>query len=147
MMKGYVAISIKLPTAELTSYIGITEAKLPKEFHLSNVVAFPNKTAYAAPRQNYLRTPNARFVGAKVFPNALRKVGALGRGAAGPVFLHVGTTFVEPTGAAYEPTEGATTDPYPPSPGACASANVLVRVKAVASAIVESFMIFSLSNR
>jgi hypothetical protein len=82
-----------------------------------------------------------------VFPNALRKVGALRRGAAGPVFLHVGTTFVEPTGAAYEPTEGATTDPYPPSPGACASANVLVSVKAVASAIVESFMIFSFSNR
>jgi hypothetical protein len=45
MMKGYVAISIRLPTAELTSYIGITEAKLPKEFHLSNVVAFPKKTA------------------------------------------------------------------------------------------------------
>jgi hypothetical protein len=76
-----------------------------------------------------------------VFPNALRKVGALGRGAAGPVFLHVGTTFVEPTGAAYEPTEGATTDPYPPSPGACASANVLERVKAVvANVIVLSFM-------
>jgi hypothetical protein len=111
MMKGYVAISIRLPTAELTSYIGITEAKLPKEFHLSNVVAFPQEDRLGSPQQTYLRTPNARFVGAKVFPNALRKVGALGRGAAGPVFLHVGTTFVEPAGAAYEPTEGATTDP------------------------------------
>jgi hypothetical protein len=42
-MKGYVAIPIKL--GELTGYIGITEAKLPKEFHLSNVVTFPKKTA------------------------------------------------------------------------------------------------------
>jgi hypothetical protein len=36
---------IRLPTGELTCYIGITEAKLPKEFHLSNVVTFPKKTA------------------------------------------------------------------------------------------------------
>ena len=68
--------------------------------------------------------------------------------AAGPVVLHVGISFDEPTeGAAYEPTEGATTDPYPESPGACASANVLVRVKAVASAIVVSFMIVSFTIR
>jgi hypothetical protein len=33
MMKGYVAIPIRLPTGELTGYIGIPEAKLPKEFH------------------------------------------------------------------------------------------------------------------
>jgi hypothetical protein len=60
------------------------------------------------------------------------------------VFLHVGTTFVEPTdGATYEPTEGATTDPYPPSPGACASATVLVRAKAVANPIVVNFMLLS----
>jgi len=45
MMKGYVAIPIRLPTGELTGYIGITAAKLPKEFHLSNVVTFPKKTA------------------------------------------------------------------------------------------------------
>src|SRR3982074_2434982 len=99
-----------------------------------------------------LRTPDAPSVeaalgtriGAKVLPKVLPTVGTLGRGAAGPVFLHVGTTFVEPTdGAAYEPTEGATTDPYPPSPGACASANVLVRVKAVASTIVLSLMVVS----
>ena len=45
MMKGYVAIPIRLPTGELTGYIEITEAKLPKEFHLSNVVTFPKKTA------------------------------------------------------------------------------------------------------
>src|SRR3981189_1791406 len=30
--------SNRLPTGELTGYIGITEAKLPKEFHLSSVV-------------------------------------------------------------------------------------------------------------
>src|ERR1019366_8709017 len=34
MMKGYVAIPIRLPTGELTGYIGITEDKVPKEFHL-----------------------------------------------------------------------------------------------------------------
>ena len=45
MMKAYVAIPIRLPTGELTGHIGITEAKLPKEFHLSNVVTFPKKIA------------------------------------------------------------------------------------------------------
>jgi hypothetical protein len=38
-------VAILLPTGELTGYIGITEAKLPKEFHLSNVVTFPKKSA------------------------------------------------------------------------------------------------------
>jgi hypothetical protein len=96
----------------------------------------------------YLRAPDALIVGAapgtpigsKVLPKVLPAAGALGRGAAGPVFLHVGTTVVEPTVAGYEPTEGATTDPYPAVPSACANANVLVRVKAVASAIVVTFM-------
>jgi len=32
-------------TGELTGYIGVTEAKLPKEFHLSKVITFPKKTA------------------------------------------------------------------------------------------------------
>src|SRR4030081_2080145 len=95
----------------------------------------------------YLRTPDGTRTGAKVLPKALPTVGALGRGAAGPVFLHVGTTFVEPTVAGYEPTEGATTDPYPAVPSPCASANVLVRVKAVASTIVVSFMVVSFSCR
>jgi hypothetical protein len=45
MTKGYVAIPIRLPTGELTGYIGVTEAKLPKEFHFSNVVTFPKKSA------------------------------------------------------------------------------------------------------
>lgn len=45
MMKGYVAIPIRLPSGELTGYIGVTEARVPKEFHLTNVVSFPKKTA------------------------------------------------------------------------------------------------------
>jgi len=57
----------------------------------------------------YLRT-----LGAKLPPKASWTVGARGKGAAGPVFLHVGTASVEPTeGNTYEPTEGCTTDPYP----------------------------------
>jgi hypothetical protein len=52
MMKGYVAIPIRLPTGELTGYIGITEAKLPKEFHLSNVVHISQEEcAKKAPRK------------------------------------------------------------------------------------------------
>jgi DNA primase len=45
LMKGYVAVPVRLPTGELTGYIGITEGKVPKEFHLSRVVTFPKKTA------------------------------------------------------------------------------------------------------
>ncbi len=89
-------------------------------------------------------------------PEAFPTVGALSEGAAGPVFLHVGTAFVEPTdGHTYDPTDGATTDPYPavpacpwvatddPSVLACAMAAVLKRAKAVASTIVVSFMVVS----
>ena len=89
----------------------------------------------------YLRTPDARTIGAG--KGIGEKLGLLGRAAAGPVFLHVGTTFVEPTVVGYEPTEGSTTDPYPAVPGICASAIVLVRVNAVASAIVVAFMVVS----
>jgi hypothetical protein len=67
--------------------------------------------------------------------------------AAGPVFLQVGSTFVVPTGCWYEPTDGAVTVPRPIVWADCANANVLVRVKAVASAIVVSFMIFSFLQR
>jgi hypothetical protein len=56
--------------------------------------------------------------------------------AAGPVFLHVGATFEEPTELWYDPTEGATTDPYPSVPAVWASANVLASESAVASAMV-----------
>jgi hypothetical protein len=45
MMKGYVAVRVRLPSGELTGYIGVTEAKLPKTFHLSKVVTFPKKSA------------------------------------------------------------------------------------------------------
>ena len=82
------------------------------------------------------------MVGAGLGTGIGAKLGLLGRGAAGPVFLHAGTTFVEPTVAGYEPTEGATTDPYPEVP-ACASTAMLERAKAVANAIV-SFMVVSL---
>jgi hypothetical protein len=60
------------------------------------------------------------------------------------VFLHVGTTIVEPTdGATYEPTDGATTDPLTPSPGACASAAVPESANAEANAIVVNFMVLN----
>jgi len=45
MMKGYVAIPVRLPTGELTGYIGITAGKVPMEFHRSQVVTFPKKSA------------------------------------------------------------------------------------------------------
>ena|SRR6202035_925356 len=61
--------------------------------------------------------------------------------AAGPVFLQVGATFDEPTVDWYDPTEGATTDPYPSVPVVCATANVLVSVSAVASAMVVTLMV------
>jgi hypothetical protein len=32
MMKGYVGVPIRLPTGELTGYIGITAGKAPKEY-------------------------------------------------------------------------------------------------------------------
>jgi hypothetical protein len=81
---------------------------------------------------------------AKEFREDVRRPG---RAAAGPVFLQVGTTFVEPTEVGYDPTEGATTDPYPSVPEVCASAIVLVRVSAVASAIVVIFMVVSFTFR
>ena len=116
---------VKLKLRENPSSIGPSAAATP----LSRGVFF------------YLRTPDARTIGVGTGIGA--KVGLLGRAAAGPVFLHVGTTFVEPTVVGYEPTEGSTTDPYPSVPGICASASVLVRVNAVASAIVVTFMIVS----
>ena len=102
---------------------------------------------------SYLRTPE---------PNGtLLAVGAPGRGAAGPVFLQVGTASVEPTeGHTYDPTDGATTDPNPDVPActpvgadvpegvrACASAAVLESANAVASKIAVSFMVGSPSRR
>lgn len=50
MMKGYVAIRIRLPTGELTGYIGVTEAELPKEFHLSRWSHFQRRVRKKAPR-------------------------------------------------------------------------------------------------
>jgi hypothetical protein len=73
------------------------------------------------------------------------KAELLGSGAAGPVFLHLGTTFVDPTGAGYERNEGCTTDPHPPVPRICAIAAELVSASAVAIAIVVTFMILLLA--
>ena len=63
------------------------------------------------------------------------------------MFLHVGTTFDDPTVVWYAPTEGATTDPYPSVPVVCASATVLVIANAVASARVVTFMTISFFHR
>ena len=95
----------------------------------------------------YLRTPDTRTVGTGT--GIGEKAGLLGGAAAEPaVFLHVGTASVEPTeGHTYDPTEGCTTDPYPSVPVVCASASVLVRVNAVASAIVVTFMVVSFAPK
>lgn len=46
LMKGTVAIPVRLEDGTLAGYIGITEAKLPPKFHLTtNVVPFAKKTA------------------------------------------------------------------------------------------------------
>jgi DNA primase len=47
LMRGTVAVPVRLPDGTLAGYIGITEAKLPPRFHLepSNIVRFPKKTA------------------------------------------------------------------------------------------------------
>ena len=96
----------------------------------------------------YLRAPDTRTAGAGT--GIGEKAGLLGGVAAGPVFLHVGTASVdvEPAGGhTYDPTEGCTTDPYPSVPVVCASASVLVRVNAVASASIVTFMVVSFALR
>jgi DNA primase len=46
LMRGLVAVPVRLEDGTLAGYIGITEAKLPPKFHLiSNVVPFEKKTA------------------------------------------------------------------------------------------------------
>src|ERR1700704_5070637 len=100
----------------------------------------------------YLRSPEPAPVGAnvdplglrmgaRVFPEAFPTLGPVTAPVV-PGVLHVGVLFTdEPTdGATDEPTDGATTDP---PPKVCATASVLVRENAVASAIVVSFMVVS----
>jgi hypothetical protein len=43
MMKGYVAIPIRLPTGELTGYIGITEGKVLRSFTFPAWSHFPRR--------------------------------------------------------------------------------------------------------
>jgi len=45
LMRGMVAIPVRLEDGSLAGYIGVTEAKLPPKFHLGNVVPFQKKTA------------------------------------------------------------------------------------------------------
>ena len=62
------------------------------------------------------------------------------------VLLQVGTVLgdrVPTDGHAYEPTDGATVDPYPEVPACCAIAAVPERANAVTSTIVVSFMVVS----
>jgi hypothetical protein len=42
-MKGYVAIPIRLPTGELTGYIGITEGKVLRSFTFPTWSHFPRR--------------------------------------------------------------------------------------------------------
>jgi hypothetical protein len=49
LVKGYIAVPVRLPSGELTGYIGITEAKLPKQFHLSDVVTFLSQDCLGSP--------------------------------------------------------------------------------------------------
>ena len=58
----------------------------------------------------YLGTPDDRVMGGGVLGNG-GGVGMVGGAAAGPVLLQVRGTFVVPTGAVYEPTDGAVTVP------------------------------------
>src|SRR5258708_13488930 len=67
----------------------------------------------------YLRAPDARIgagMGAKEFPNALPAVGTLGRGAAGPVFLHVMGSLLLPTPPGNAPSVRSSPAPIPPTP-------------------------------
>ena len=46
-MRGLVLVPVRLPDGSLAGYLGVTEARLPKEWHLTpqNVVQFPKKSA------------------------------------------------------------------------------------------------------
>jgi hypothetical protein len=85
----------------------------------------------------YLRTPDDVVVDGL---GVAIEVELLGAGVVGLVLFHVRGVFVVPTVPVYEPTEGAVTVPWPCA-AACASAAVLETARAVANAIVVSFMI------
>jgi hypothetical protein len=85
-MKGYVAIPIRLPTGEVTGYIEVTDAKLPKEFHLSNVVTFSKEDGLGrAPRKcgAFLLSANARYALGRVLHRCVTS-GQRGRRACVP---------------------------------------------------------------
>jgi hypothetical protein len=162
MMKGYVAIPIRLSTGELTGYIGITEAKLPKgkSFTFPTWSHFPRRVRKKSPARMrgflyYLLKPEPEPVGVsveplgealgpRVFPDGLWVL--LGEVTEAPPVPVVLPLDVEPVAlpVAAEPAEVPPEAPLDEAPPACASAKVLESAKAVASAIVVSFMVVSL---
>jgi hypothetical protein len=114
----------------------VTEVGIPR-FQRSDI---QKKTAQAV-------TPLSRGFFLYLRSLLIRQADLLCPVMAGPVFFQLGATFDEPTVDWYEPTEGATTDPYPSVPVVCAIATVLVRANAVASAIVVTFMAVSFAFR
>jgi hypothetical protein len=96
--RGQVYIPIRHTDGSISGFVGYADGqlKLPPKWlpATSNVVTFPKKTALAvAPLSRgaflfYRPTPDIRIMGAGVGIGA--KAGLLGRGAAGPVLLHVG---------------------------------------------------------
>ena len=76
-------------------------------------LAFPDLGDCARARANavlYLGAPDDRIMGGGMLGNG-GGAGVVGGAAAGPVLLQVRGTFVVPTGAVYEPTDGAVTVP------------------------------------
>jgi hypothetical protein len=96
--RGQVYIPIHHTDGSISGFVGYADGqlKLPPKWlpATSNLVTFPKKTTKAvAPLSRgtfhfYRPTPDIRMMGAGVGIGA--KAGLFGRGAAGPVFLHVG---------------------------------------------------------
>jgi hypothetical protein len=52
LTKGFVAVPVRLPSGELTGYIGITEAKLPKPSTFPTWSPFPRRVPKKRPAEN-----------------------------------------------------------------------------------------------
>jgi hypothetical protein len=164
MMKEYVAVPVR-PSGELTGYIGVTEAKLPKTFHLSNVVTFPRRVRKKKPRQFaglffYLPVPEPGRVVLLLVPSVevpgvapvpcwlltppptfVPVVPCI------PVVAEVEPVPVAPPDVPVEPPDEAPAEPPadpppapPPPPPPCASANEVVSARTDASTAVLSFI-------
>jgi len=96
--RGQVYIPIRHTDGSISGFVGYADGqlKLPPKWlpATSNVVTFPKRLpkAVAPPSRGaflfYRPTPDIRIMGAGVGIGS--KAGLLGRGAAGPVLLHVG---------------------------------------------------------